>query len=371
MTDFPNPKWLVAGKQVICKEDFIGLEDAILTQGLVRMQPCLTWVNVTTVKVEATADCHAAMQFTGMPNVINPAVQVSGELSDKKVRTVTADVTMDIASTDLYGTEKASQWYAVLAIAADEDDDFSLKSMPFCRVKSQAGQVIKTGTLLVPATGINYGFTANEFTDGMIYFLTGASRGLMRPITLNGVDTDTTITYSGTGLSVAAGDWFMILPPTNFRLVGAIFNNSGSNIVEFEQVGNQVRWLAPPVVKAPVGTYTILPAHYDYTITEDISCSPPTAISWGVQGWPTQQMGHPDGELLWTLSDPTSGTNIIGLGATATADCAPDSMIRTFAEIPIKNCKYIGFPGDSTLIPTYSNKPIVIIYFKYPPGCGY
>ena len=58
-------------------------------------------------------------------NVINPAVQVSGELSDGKVRTVTADVPMDIASGGLYGAtqdEHESQWYMVLALAADEDE---------------------------------------------------------------------------------------------------------------------------------------------------------------------------------------------------------------------------------------------------------
>jgi hypothetical protein len=238
LADLPNPKWDAAGKQVILKEDFKFIEDAILENGgVVSGTPPLVWVDADTVRVEATADCPADMLFNGMPNILNPAIKVSGGLSDNKVRGITSNVSMIISAGALWGSEKASQWYAVFSLAADVDTVFTLKSMPYLRVKSQTSQTIKTGTHLVPATGINYAFTNDEFISGRIYFLTGVSKGLMRNITANNVDTDTTITYDGDALSVAAGDWFIVLPPgTNFRWLGDVWNNSSSNFTQVDDV---------------------------------------------------------------------------------------------------------------------------------------
>jgi hypothetical protein len=67
---------------------------------------------------------------------------------------------------------------------------------------------------------------------GKVYFLTGASKGLMRAITANNNDDATggTVTYSGDALSVAEGDWFIILlPGFNFRWLGDLWNDSGSD----------------------------------------------------------------------------------------------------------------------------------------------
>jgi hypothetical protein len=332
----PNPKWQPGtGKQVILKSDFLDLEGAIVNQGLVRMQPPLTWVNGATVRVEATADCVAAMQFTGLPNILNPSVQVSGGLCDGIVRTVTTPVTMNIVSSGLYGTtqtEKVSQWYAVYAIAADVDTTFTLKCLPFCRVKSQSGKDIKCGTNITPATGINYGFTNANLVGGMVYFISGSSKGLIREITANVVDTDTKITYTGDTLTVAAGDWFYILPPTNFRLVGAVFNNYAADLRPFSQSGNRINWLDQISSSTPISPYT-----------EDITVAPPIAIALGVMGRSGTDIGHPD------------GTNYITMGNTYDA-------LYSFAEVGIKECKYKGTVGVYGIIP---------IYYKYPPGCGY
>jgi hypothetical protein len=65
----------------------------------------------------------------------------------------------------------------------------------------------------------------------------------LREITANVMDTDTKITYSGTALAVAAGDWFIVLPPTNFRWVGSIFNDYENNKIEFRRLENRVHWL--------------------------------------------------------------------------------------------------------------------------------
>jgi hypothetical protein len=231
---FPNPKWQPGtGKQVILKEDFVALENAILTQSGVRLNPPLVWVDATTLRLEATADSPAAMQFTGFPNILNPVTQVDGDLCDGKTRTITSNVSMIITSGGIWGTEKSGQIYVVYSLAADGDSVFTLKSMPFMRVKSQAGQIISLGTIVTPATGIGYGFTTDEMIGGMVYFLSGASRGLMRAITANNNDATTggTVTYGGAALTVAAGDVFIILPPTlNFRMVGAFYNDLAGDI---------------------------------------------------------------------------------------------------------------------------------------------
>lgn len=244
---FPNPKWQPGtGPQVILKDDFVALEEAITGQPTARMQPFLTWHDVHTVKLVATADCPIMTRLDGMPNILNPVTQVSGGLSDGKTRTINANVSCDLASGGLYGgqTEKASQWYAVFAVADDDDTDFTLTALPIMRVKSQAGQAVKFATLLTPwATGINYAFTDDILQGGALYILSGASQGLIRAISANDVDTDTRITYTGAALSVAAGDWCIVLPPTNFRFLGTFYNNAASHIAAFLRDAQTVYYL--------------------------------------------------------------------------------------------------------------------------------
>jgi hypothetical protein len=254
---FAGTETVLFGRQVIVKGDFRALEEGITGQPSVRLKPPLIWVADDTVRVAAAPDSPAWTAFTGMPNILNPATQVDGGLSDGKIRGITANVSCLFASGGLYGatqTEKSSQWYAIFAVAGNNDAGFELKAMPVMRVKSQTGQAIKCGTLAAPGTGINYGFTDNDLAGGKVYFQTGASRGLMRTISANDVDTDTRLTYSGDALTVAAGDWFIVLPPTNFRFLGSVFNKSSGHLRKFRRLGYDVQWLdqiALPVFGGP------------------------------------------------------------------------------------------------------------------------
>jgi hypothetical protein len=236
--NLPKAKWLAALRQVILKTDFVDVETALLeAHGLIN-PPIVTWVDATSVKVSASADCPAAVLMSGVPNFLHTDAMVTGGLSDGKYRANVVDTVMDFdVASSLWGTEKLTQWYALLAIADDVDTTFTLKAMPWMRVCSQAGQVISLGTMLTPATGRRYGFVTDELLGGIVYVTSGVSRGLMRTISANndasGSDgTSGTITYSGTALTLAAGDVFIVLPPgKNFRLIDNIFNNAAGNIV--------------------------------------------------------------------------------------------------------------------------------------------
>jgi hypothetical protein len=266
---FPNPKWQPGtGKQVILKSDFVDLEGAILNQSTVRLHPPMLFVDAAQVRIEAKADSPAAMQFTGVPNIYNPETQVTGGLTDGKIRTNTSDVSMIVSSGGIYGNEKASQWYALLAIAAAGDSTFSLKAMPYMRAKSQAAQVISLGTLIDPNAVIDYGFGTDHasLVGGKIYWLTGANRGLLRTILHTNVSASaTTIEYSGGALTVTQGDWFLILPAgTQFRWVADFWNDSSSNIdsnfynLIFSRTG-LARFLVPATYQwlCPFGIYWI------------------------------------------------------------------------------------------------------------------
>ncbi len=142
--------------------------------------PALEYLSPSQVQVNATADCKARVMLTGFPSPLHRGVLVDGGLSDGRYRENATPALLDMAVTgSLWGTEKSSQWYAVLAVAGSGDTTFRLKGMPVLRASSQAGQVI---TLRNNAnTGnIGYGFTADELAGGKLQFLTGASRGLMR-----------------------------------------------------------------------------------------------------------------------------------------------------------------------------------------------
>ena len=260
----PNPKWAAAGKQLILKTDFINIESAIVGQTQARLNPNYSWVDIATLRVVATADSPASMKLDGFPNILNPNTQINGGLTDLGERSNISNVSMFMAAGGLYGNEKSSQLYALFATAANVDTTFTLKSMPFMAVKSQAGQVISLGTLLVPATGIGYGFTTDELVGSMIYILSGASQGLLRTITANNNDNSTggTITYSGTALTLAQSDIFIVFPPgTNFRYLGCFFNNASANITNTNTGPNSADFVAAGtylwIVIAPVTSVSV------------------------------------------------------------------------------------------------------------------
>jgi len=246
LSDLPNAKWDLAGDQPICKEDFKFIESAILETGGGGVGSDLPIIRVDagTVKIAASADSPASTFFNGFPNVLNFGENLDFNLTDKKQRSVTADVTCAMAIADnLFGNEISSQLYALFAIADDIDTDFVLKAMPFVTVKEDAGQVIKCGTHTTPATGVDYGFTKDEFIYGKIYVLSGSSRGEARTITANSDDGAgaTTITYSGADMGLSAGDSLIILPyggnsssisGANFVYLGCFYNGAGGDIYD-------------------------------------------------------------------------------------------------------------------------------------------
>jgi len=367
----PNEKWQPGtGKQVILKSDFVDIERGILTQGQVRMQPSLVWVDAATVRVEATPDCPATMQLNGIPNILNPSTQVSGSLSDGIVRTVDSNVSLGMATGGLYGitqTEKSSQWYAIYAIAAAEVTTFNIKAMPIMRFYSQSSRVITIRNNLNLAN-IGYGFTTDELVGGKIYFISGTSKGLMRTILHNNNNNSTggTIEYSGSTLSASAGDWFFVLPFTNFRFIGTVFNNSSGNIRNFLKIGNRVQLLESSQVVIHNG------------VSEDISGLCPLATESRMSLFRTTVplVGPMDTIKLAHPSD----TN--GFGASSERACDLDISIalerdynyviygitseitrhlNVTLDSPIQLCKYIINGADSAFVLSYA----------YPPGCGF
>jgi|GEM_PF-4119131 hypothetical protein len=316
------------GRQPITKADFLALENQIQSQPSVRLKPPLVWVDAGTIRVEATADCPAETALTGMPNIMNPVCQADGGLSDGKVRTITANVSCIFGAGGLYGTtqtEKASQWYAIFALAGDTDTDFELKAMPFMRFSSQASQVITLRNNL-NAANIGYGFTTDELIGAMIYVLSGASKGLMRPIIHNNNNDATggTIEYSGTALTMTQGDWFIVLPATNFRWIGNILNNASSNIDGFIQCGDLIQWnLGTGNHEISVGS----------VVVEDIRIACPMATEARLTMWLSGERavaGHP----LLTNKTVDSGTSVTGDSAWGTVD------------IGILNCKYYIYANN-------------------------
>ena len=249
LSNIPQSKWgSGTGRQVILKDDFSYIEDALLELVELLRLPDLTWVDNTAVKVGATADCKSRVMMSGFPSPMHPTLLVHGGLTDGKYRENSADASMDFdTSSQFWGNEKSNQWYVIFATAADVDTTFALKAMPLMRFSSQGSQVI---TLRNNANGadIGYGFTTDELQNGKILILSGASKGLLRTITANNNNNTTsgTITYSGTVLTMTQGDYFVVLPPgVNFRYLGMILNNGSGNIQQFYQKGRSFRWAAP------------------------------------------------------------------------------------------------------------------------------
>lgn len=272
LIDLPQSKWNSGtGRQVILKGDFDKIEQAVVESFELNQSPALEYLGASQVQVNATPDCQARGMLSGFPSPLHRGVLVDGGLSDGRYRENATPALLDLAVTgSLWGTEKASQWYAVLAVAGSADTTFMLKGMPVMRVSSQATQIITLRNNANTAD-IGYGLTANELVDSKILVLTGASRGLMRAITANNSDNSTggTITYGGSVLTLAPGDWFVVLPKTNFRYLGMILNDAGSNQVPFSQGKGACSYYTPrDLAQGAINGFTA----YDLALS-----APPTA----------------------------------------------------------------------------------------------
>jgi len=268
----PQAKWgSGTGRQVILKSDFDKIEQGLLESFEIFEAPALEYVDEATVRVQATADCQARVMLCGFPSPLTPGQWVDAGLSDGRYRENAAAVTLNLPTAgSLWGNEKASQWYGVYALAGANDNIFSLKAMPVLRVASQDGQIVSLRNTANTA-GIGYGWVAGELIDAQILGLSGASRGLARPITGNNSDNGTggTITYGGAALSLAQGDWFVVLPNTNFRYLGMAFNDADGNLAPFYQERGLTTWGLPRQLTAG--------AINGYTLTDLGLAAPPTA----------------------------------------------------------------------------------------------
>ena len=258
----PQTKWgSGTGRQVILKGDFAKIEQAVMEAFEFTRGPGLEYVDRATIRVNATADCKARVMMCGFPSPLARGHWVDGDLSDGRYRENAAPVSLNLATTGhLWGTEKPGQWYAVYALAGVNDAIFALKAMPVMRVASQDSQVI---TLRNSANGANigYGFTANELAEGGILILSGASRGLVRTITANNDNNGTggTITYGGATLTLAQGDWGVVLPPTNFRFLGMVLNDADGNLAPFYQQAGRTGYQSPRELCAgSINGYTLM-----------------------------------------------------------------------------------------------------------------
>ncbi len=272
LSHLPQAKWgSGTGRQVILKSDFDKIEQAILEVFELAPAPTLDYVDSGKVQVLATADCRARLMMCGFPSPLHPGAWVDGGLADGRYRENVSTYTLDLAvSGSLWGTEKADQWYCLDALAGSGDTTFSVKAMPVMRVSSQATQVI-TLRNNANSSDIGYGFSANELVDAKLLVLSGASRGLVRQITANNDDNDTggTITYGGSALTLASGDWFIVLPKTNFRYLGMVANDASSNLVPFFQEGGRLAYRTPRELSSG--------GINGYTLFDLWSVTPPTA----------------------------------------------------------------------------------------------
>lgn len=257
----PQAKWgSGTGRQVILKSDFEKIEQAVLEGFQLSQAPPLEYVDQASVRVNATADCKARVLLCGFPSPAHAGQWVSGGLSDGRYRENATAATLNFATSgSLWGTEKADQWYCLYALAGPSDTSFALKAMPVLRVSSQTTQIItlrnngNTGD-------IGYGLAANELADGKILVLSGASRGLVRLITANNTDNGTagTVTYGGGALTLAQGDWLIVLPNTNFRYLGMVLNGSDSHLVPFYQEGKHFTYVTPrQAASGAINGYTL------------------------------------------------------------------------------------------------------------------
>jgi hypothetical protein len=258
----PQTKWgSGTGRQVILKGDFAKIEQAVTEAFAITRGPGLEYVDSATLRVNATADCKARAMLCGFPSPLARGHWVDGGLSDGRYRENAAPVSLNLATAGhLWGTEKSDQWYAIYALAGPNDAIFSLKAMPVIRVASHDSQVV---TLRNNANGANigYGFTLDELAGAGLLILSGASRGLIRAITANNADNATggTITYGGAALTLAQGDWGMVLPVTNFRYLGMVLNDASGNLAPFYQEAGRTTYRSPrQLCSGAINGYTLM-----------------------------------------------------------------------------------------------------------------
>ena len=280
----PQTKWGAStGRQVILKGDFAKIEAALLESFELDRHPGLEYVGASQVKVNATSDCKARVMLCGFPSPLHQGSWVHSGLTDGRYRENAAPETLDLAVADnLWGMEKSSQWYSVYALAGATDIIFSLKAMPMMRASTQAAQTI-TLRNNANSANIGYGLVADELVGAKILILTGASRGQVRSITANNSDNGAagTVTYDGSTLTLAQGDWFAVLPNTNFRYLGMILNDAAGNLVPFRQHGCDFAYLTPRVLTSG--------ALNGFTAVDLALAAPPTARI--VEGFAAAQNG--------------------------------------------------------------------------------
>ena len=104
--------------EIILNDEMGAIPRAILETFEILRSPCLVYVDATMVRVEALADSPARVMMCGIPNILNPGTFITGGLTDGRYRTNVVNVNMDFDNAgDKWGNEKASQWYALFAIA--------------------------------------------------------------------------------------------------------------------------------------------------------------------------------------------------------------------------------------------------------------
>lgn len=259
LIDLPQEKWGGGtGRQVILKGDFARIEEAVVESFTLQGAPCLEYLSPSQVQVNATPDCPARVMLCGFPSPVHRGLWVKGA-SDGRYREIAAPETLDLEQPEQrWGTEKSSQWYCVYAVAGPTETMFGLKAMPVLRVSSQNTQTITLRNHANDAD-IGYGFVTDELVGARILLLTGASRGRVRPVLANNSDNGTggTITYGGEILAVARGDWFVVLPATNFRYLGMVFNDAAGNLAPFRQSGSSFAFLSPRLwYSSPLNGFT-------------------------------------------------------------------------------------------------------------------
>jgi hypothetical protein len=207
--------------------------------------PSIRWYNYATYIVAAGSDVPAYVSMSGFPQVVNRGNGFIAAGSDGRVRVIYSSVGFDLGNpATFWGTEKSSQWYCIFAISGDSDVGFSLKAMPWLRVASKSfggGQGVINLRNHPNTANIGYGFTTDEFMGAKLLVVTGAGLGSIRTIAANNNNNTTggTITWSGDDITLSAGDWFIILPDTNFRFLGDVYNNPAGNLLKVFQKGGQ------------------------------------------------------------------------------------------------------------------------------------
>jgi len=258
----PQSKWgSGTGRQVILKGDFQKIEAALLEGFELTGGPSLEYVNLTTLRVNATADCKARVLLCGFPSPLHPGQWLDGGLADGRYRENAVPATLDLAvAGSLWGNLKSNQWYGIFALAGSGDNLFSLKAMPVLRIASQSGQVINLRNS-ANSGNLGYGFATDELAGGQILLLSGASRGLARSLTANNSDNGSagTLTYGGGALTLAQGDWCIVLPAANFRHLGMVFCGGDGKPAPFYQEGRAMTYRTPALLSSgAVNGYTLM-----------------------------------------------------------------------------------------------------------------